>query len=101
MTKLSKFKVFIDNKFNVAIIIRFAFSLYNTTEFGLNQTASSCRQQSNIDDMNLPRFHRVENIKGKKEELLVNSIFSFIHNIYTRVLSQGRSKLGLCGIDLP
>ena len=32
----------------------------------------------------------VENIAGKKEKMLVTSIFSFFHNVFQRLLSLGR-----------
>ena len=37
---------------------------------------------------------------GKKEKMLVSSIFSFSHNVFKRLLFQGRQKLGLCGKEL-
>ena len=33
---------------------------------------------------------RVENIEGKKEKMLVTSIFSFFHNVFKRNLPQSR-----------
>ena len=32
--------------------------------------------------------------------MLVTSIFSFSHNVFKRLLSQGRQKSGLCGKEL-
>ena len=42
---------------------------------------------------------RVENIVEKGENA-VTSIFSFSHNVFKRLLSQGRLKSGLCGKEL-
>ena len=33
---------------------------------------------------------RVENIVGRKEKMLVTSIFSFTHNVFKRPLPEGR-----------
>ena len=41
----------------------------------------------------------VENILGKGENA-ITSIFSFSHNVFKRLLFQGRQKSGLCGKDL-
>ena len=40
---------------------------------------------------------RVENIVEKKEKLLVTSIFSFFHNVFKQLFTQG----GLCGTVNP
>ena len=32
--------------------------------------------------------------------MLVNSIFSFSHNVFRRLFTQGRLKSGLCGKEL-
>ena len=63
---LSKFKAFADDKINVTRKLKFALV-------------------------------RVENIVGKAENAgyLVTSIFSFPHNVFKRLLSQGREKSGL------
>ena len=37
---------------------------------------------------------RLENIVGK-EKMLITCIFSFSHNVFKRLLSQGRQKSGL------
>ena len=37
---------------------------------------------------------------GKKEKMLVTSIFFFSHNVFKRLQFQGLWKFGLCGKDL-
>ena len=36
----------------------------------------------------------------EKEKMLVTSIFSFSHNVFKRVFTQGSQKSGLCGKEL-
>ena len=36
----------------------------------------------------------------EKEKLLVTSIFSFSHNVFKRLVSQGHQKVSLCGNGL-
>ena len=42
-------------------------------------------------------FHGVENIVEKAENAGATGIFSFSHNVFERLLSQGRLKPGLFG----
>ena len=50
----------------------------------------------NVTKIIISVFDRVENIVGKGE-IACTSNFSFSHNVFNRVLSQGRQKVSLCG----
>ena len=43
---------------------------------------------------------RIENIVEGKEKMLLTSILSFIHNVFTSSLSQGHEKSGFCCKEL-
>ena len=43
---------------------------------------------------------QVEKTLWEKEKLLITSNFSFSHNVFKRLVSQGRQKVSLCGNGL-
>ena len=49
----------------------------------------------NVTKIIISVFDRVENIVGKGE-IACTSNFSFSHNVFKRLLSQGRQKVSLC-----
>ena len=53
----------------------------------------------NVTQMIISVFDRVENIVGKGE-IACTSNFSFFHNVFKRLVSQGRQKVPLCGNGL-
>ena len=53
----------------------------------------------NVTKMIFSIFDRVENIVGKGE-IACTSHFSFSHNVFKRLLSQGDQKVSLCGNGL-
>ena len=53
----------------------------------------------NLTKMVISVFDREENVVGKGE-IACTSNFSFIHNVFKRLLSQRRQKVSLCGNGL-
>ena len=45
-------------------------------------------------------FHRIENIVGKEEKMLVTRIFFFSHNVFKRLFTPVRQNSSLCGKGL-
>ena len=66
----------------------------SVNSFGLVRIERICRRQNKWKLKILPGLGRKR--CGKKEKMLVTSIFSFFHYVFKRLLFQGRSKTGLC-----
>ena len=62
---------------------------------GLNSKHLQIDNKSNVAKIMVSVFDRVENVGRKRY-----SIFSFSHNVFKWLLSQGRLKSGLCGKKL-
>ena len=81
--------------FGIFLVQLFTKSQY----FGQNQIQSICRRQIMVKLQSLCLIGLKTLLE--KEKMLVTSIFSlFSHDVFKRLLSQGRLKSGLCSKEL-
>ena len=74
-------------------------TLANDTILGMCKFKTSADEKFGVAEIMGLIFERVENIVAKRENAGYQH-FSFFYNAFQRLLTLGRSKLGLCGKEL-